>query len=165
MAEAERRKALALMAARQDAEANAERARIISVVDQEVAKAKGVIRREEAASMKVYKTAEAEAEAERIKAENTRSKELVSMELEKARLEAMPKIVAEMVKPAEKIRGININHVTGLGKSDSGSSASPVSQTIDSILDMAVALPAMKKIGDQIGVNLDGVMPETDKKA
>ena len=164
MAEAERRKALALMAARQDAEANAERARITSVADQEVAKAKGVIRREEAASMKVFKTAEAEAEAERIKAENTRSKELMSMELEKARLEAMPKILAELVKPAEKIRGININHVTGLGKSDGGGSASPVSQTIDSILDMAVALPAMKKIGDQIGVNLDGVMPEVDKK-
>jgi uncharacterized membrane protein YqiK len=153
------------MAARQDAEANAERARITSAADQEVAKAKGVIKREEAASMKVYKTAEAEAEAERIRAENTRSKELMSMELEKARLEAMPKIVAEMVKPAEKIRGININQVTGLGKSDGGGSTSPVGQTIDSILDMAVALPAMKKIGDQIGVNLDGVMPEDGKKS
>ena len=37
------------------------------------------------------------------------------MELEKARLEAMPKIVSEMVKPAEEIKSINVNHVTGLG--------------------------------------------------
>jgi len=28
---------------------------------------------------------------------------------------------------------------------------------------MAVALPAMKKIGDQIGVNLDGILPEEKK--
>jgi len=38
------------------------------------------------------------------------------MELEKARLEAMPKIVGEMVKPAEKIKSINVNHVTGVGQ-------------------------------------------------
>ena len=114
--------------------------------------------------MKVYKTAEAEAEGERIKAENTRSEALMAMELEKARLDAMPKILAEMVKPAEKIRGININHVTGLGRTEGSGSTSPVSQTIDSILDMAVALPAMKKIGDQIGINMDGVLPASDKK-
>ena len=113
--------------------------------------------------MKVYRLAEAEAEKARIAAENDRSDALVAMEMEKARLEAMPKIVGEMVKPAEKIRGINISHITGLGKSEGGASASPVGQTIESILDMAVALPAMKKIGDRIGVNLDGVLPEDGK--
>jgi uncharacterized membrane protein YqiK len=165
MAEAERRKSLAFLAAQQDAEANAERARITSASEMDVAKAKGVIRREEAASLKVYRTAEAEGEAARITAENGRSDALVAMELEKARLEAMPKIISEMVKPAEKIRGININHVTGLGKSEANANTSPVSQTIDSILDMAIALPAMKKIGDQIGVNLDGVLPSKEPKS
>ncbi len=158
MAEAERRKRLALVAAEQDAESNARRARISAEADQEVAKAKGVIRREEAASMKVNRFAEAEAEAARIKPENSRSEGAMALEAERIRLEKLPAIVSELVKPVEKIKGININHVTSLERPASGSAqVSPVSQTIDSILDMAVALPAMKKVGEQIGVNLDGV--------
>lgn len=163
-AEAERRRQIALIAAQQDAEANAEPARITAEADQEVAKGKGVIRREEAASMKVYRLAEAEAEEARIKTANGRSKELMTMEMEKARLAAMPGIVEQMVKPAEKIKGININHISGLECSGEGGTPTPVGQTIESILDMAVALPAMKKIGDRIGVNLDGVLPDDDKK-
>jgi uncharacterized membrane protein YqiK len=163
MAEAERRKKLALVAAEQDAESNARRARIGAEVDQEVAKVRGVIRREEAASMKVYKLAEVEAEAARIKAENSRSDAAMALEAERVRLEKLPAIVSELVKPAEKIKGININHVTGLERSGSGAaSPSPISQTVDSILDMAVTLPTMKKIGDQIGVNLDGVLKKGD---
>ncbi len=160
MAEAERRKQLAIVAAEQDAESNARRARITAEAEQEVAKAKGVIRREEAASMKVYKLAEAEADAARIKAENSRSEAAMALEAERVRLEKLPAIVSEMVKPAEKIKGININHVTGLDRPRNTGTPSPVSQTVDSILDMAVALPAMKKIGDQIGVNLDGILPD-----
>ncbi|MBV6636384.1 MAG: flotillin [Mameliella sp.] len=162
LAEAERRKQLALLAARQDAEANATRARITAEADQEVAKVKGVIRREEAASMKVYQLAEAEAQAARIEAENGRSEAAMALEAERIRLDRLPAILAEVVKPAEKISGISINHISGLDRSGKGP-ASPVGQTIESILDMAVALPAMQKIGDRIGVNLDSVLPE-DKK-
>ncbi|MDU8944665.1 flotillin family protein [Ovoidimarina sediminis] len=161
-ADAERRRQIALIAAEQDAEANAARARITAAADQDVAKVRGVIRREEAASMKVYRLAEAEAEAARIEAENARSEALVAMELEKARLEAMPEIVREMMKPTEKIKGININHVTGLGRSDGGGNGA--AGAIDAILDMAVGLPAMKRIGEQIGVNLDGILPEEGKR-
>jgi uncharacterized membrane protein YqiK len=92
------------------------------------------------------------------------------MELEKARLEAMPKIVAEMVKPAEKIRGININHITGLGGSGAvgagagGGAKPPVTQALDSILEMAVQLPAMKQLGEQIGLSFaDGLTPRERK--
>ena len=78
------------------------------------------------------------------------------MELEKARLDAMPKIVGEMVKPAEKIKSINVNHVTGLGGSGGDSGAkSPVASAMDSIMEMAVQYPMLKKIGDQMGVSLD----------
>ncbi len=163
-AEAERRKKLAILAAEQDAMANSTRARIQSEADQEVAKVKGVIRREEAASMKVYRLAEAEVEAALIKAENSRSDAAMALEAERMRLEKLPAIISEMVKPAEKIKGININHISGLERSGTGGAPSPVSQTIDSILDMAVAMPALKKIGDQIGANLDGILPD-DKKA
>ena len=78
---------------------------------------------------------------------------------EKARLEAMPKIISEMVKPAEKINSINVNHVTGLGGSGgSGGETgpkSPVTTAMDSIMDMAVQYPLMQKIGDQMGVSFD----------
>ncbi|MCB1340675.1 MAG: flotillin [Pseudooceanicola sp.] len=158
MAEAERRKRLALLAAAQDAETEAARATSKARTDQEVAKVMSVIKRETAETTKLTRLAEAEAETARIKAENTRSEALMAMEMEKARLAALPGIVSELVKPAEKIKGISINHITGLDTPRQ----SPVEQTVGSILDMAVALPALKKIGEAVGVNLEGVM-ETKK--
>ncbi|HSF64305.1 MAG TPA: flotillin domain-containing protein [Paracoccaceae bacterium] len=166
MAEAERRKQLALLAAVQEAEAQAARVRITAESDQLAARARGVIRREEAETLRIQKKAEAEGEAARIAAENGRSPELVAMELEKARLAALPAIMAEVVKPAEKIRGISINHISGLGRGDGGEArpASPVDQTVDAILDMAVSLPTMKKLGDAVGMNLEGLLPEDRRK-
>jgi uncharacterized membrane protein YqiK len=160
MAEAERRKRLALLAAEQDAMSNATRAKITAEADKDVAKNRTAAKREEAEGIKAMRMAEVEADAARIAAENTRSEATAALELEKVRLAAMPAILAEVVKPAEKIRGININHISGLDRARGEGATSPVSQTIESILDMAVALPAMKKIGDSIGVNLDSVLPE-----
>ena len=69
----------------------------------------------------------------------------------------MPKIVSEMVKPAEKIKSINVNHVTGLGGASGGDTGpkSPVTTAMDSIMDMAVQYPLLQKIGDQMGVSFD----------
>lgn len=158
MAEAERRKALALIAAQERAEAAATQAAIAAASDKATASDKLAAKREEAEALRAMKLAETEAVRARIEAENARSEAQVAMELELARLEAMPRIVAEMVKPAEKIKGIHINHITGLGGtggSGEGGIRTPVNQAMDSILDMAVQLPALKKIGDQIGLNLD----------
>lgn len=165
LAEAERRKKIAIVSAQQDAEANAVRSRINADAEKDVAKAQTIARKEEAEALKVMRLAEAEGEKAIIAAENTRSDAVIALELERARLAALPGIVAEMVKPAEKITGISINHITGLGKSGDGSSEvkSPVNQTIDSILDLAVSLPAMKKIGDAVGMNLEGILPKDTK--
>ncbi|HBS51216.1 MAG TPA: flotillin [Rhodobacteraceae bacterium] len=163
MAEAERRKALALLAAQEQAEAAATRARIAAESDAATAADKTAARRAEAE--KAVELARAEAARARIEAENARSEALVAMELEKARLEALPRILAEMVKPAEKIQGIHINHLSGLRGSGSGTgedeagSRNPVGQTVEAIMDMAVQLPAMQKLGDQIGVNLSSTLP------
>lgn len=164
VAEAERRKLLALIAAEQDAEAQAKRVKISSEADKIAAATRGHIKREEAETLRIQREAEAAGEAARIKAENQRSPELAAMEIEKARLAALPDIIGEMVKPAEKISGISINHVTGLSRSEGseGTAASPVDHTVNAILDMAVSLPAMKRIGDAIGVNLDAL--DIDKK-
>ncbi len=166
MSEAERRKRLALLSAEQEAQANATRSRITAENEKEVAKSRTAAKREEAEALKAWRLAEAEAETARIAAENTRSEATVSLELEKARLAALPGIIGEMVKPAEKIKGISINHISGLGRGAEvgGERASAVGQTIESILDLAVTLPAMKKIGDAIGVNLEGVVPEGKEK-
>lgn len=94
LAAAERRRKLALVAAQQEAEAE---------------------------TLRIVRQAEADGEAARIAAENGRSPELAAMEMEKARLEAMPAIVAQMVKPVERIKGISINHVSGIGRGGWGS--------------------------------------------
>ncbi len=75
-----------------------------------------------------------------------------------ARLKALPKIIAEMVKPAEKIDWIRINQISGLGQA-SGSTAdgakSPVNQAFDAMLGAALQLPALKKLGEEVGLNFD----------
>jgi uncharacterized membrane protein YqiK len=164
--EAERRKKLALLAAEQEAEADATRSRIAAEAEKDIAKARTVAAKEDAEALKVSRLAEADAMKAAIAAENSRSADAVKFELEKARLAALPGIIAEMVKPAEKINGISINHVTGLGKTggQSAEHTSPVNQTIDSILDLAVTLPAMKKIGEAIGMNLEDIVPARSKK-
>lgn len=165
MAEAQRRAELAEIAARSEAGAAAARAEIAAQSDKATAKDKAAARREEAEAEKAAKLAEAEAARARIEAENARTEALVAMELEKARLEAMPKIVGEMVKPAEKINSINVNHVTGLGGggSDVGGKT-PVASAMDAIMDMAVQLPLLKKIGDQMGVSFDEASGEKKTK-
>lgn len=157
LAQAERNKALALLSAEQDAEAAAARSRIASESGKATAKDKRIAMEEEALALKAVELAKAEATLARINAENARSDAIVAMELEKARLESMPKILAEMVKPAEKIKGISINHISGMGTGSGGASdaKAPVAQAIESIMDMAVQMPALKKIGDAVGVNLE----------
>ena len=166
MADAERRKKVALVSAEQQAEAEAVRTRISSESDKVAAKARGMIKREEAETLRIMKQAEADAAAAMIAAENSRSEENAALELEKLRLAAMPEIVGQMVKPVEKINGISINHISGLDRGERGSGNSAVGQTMDAIMDLAVSMPAMKKLGESIGVNLDAALPDqTDGKA
>lgn len=158
MTDAERRKKIALVSAEQQAESEAARIRISSESDKVAAKARGVIKREEAETLRIMKQAEADAAAAMITAENGRSEANSAFELEKLRLSAMPEIVGQMVKPVEKINGISINHISGLNRGESGSN-SAIGQTMDAVMDMAVTLPAMKKLGESIGVNLDATVP------
>ena len=75
-----------------------------------------------------------------------------------ARLDALPAIVAEMVRPAEKIDSIRIHQVTGMGGPGGGGEGDgkpPVNQALDSIMGMAVQLPALRKLGEELG-RVDG---------
>jgi flotillin len=110
--------------------------------------------------------AESEGARAVIDAKNSRSDALMRHELEQYRLDRLPEIVAQMMKPAEKIDSIRIHQITGFGGStggggntiDAGGSKPPVNQVMDSILGMALQLPALKSIGDQIGVDFSSAV-------
>ncbi|MBL4813260.1 MAG: flotillin [Rhodobacteraceae bacterium] len=144
--EAERRKQIALLAAQQEAEANATRARIAAQSDRATAKDRKETMREEAEARKLGKLAEVEAETARIASENTRSEAQAAMEMEKIRLKAMPEIIAQMVKPAEKIDSITVHHVAG-ARGENGEASTPVAKIMDTILDMSVAMPTLNSLG------------------
>lgn len=158
--EANRRARLAQIAAEAEARANASRLGIAAESERAIAANRAAAMVEQAEAERISGIAAAEANRARIESENSRSPELVAMELEKARLQAMPKIVSEMVKPAEKINAININQMTGaVGSSGAGGDGSgdkpALNQALDSMMSMAVQLPVLKKIGDQMGVTFD----------
>ncbi|MEL7049147.1 MAG: flotillin domain-containing protein, partial [Pseudomonadota bacterium] len=91
--------------------------------------------------------------------ENVLSSDLIDMKVQIVRLEAMPQILAEAVKPAEKIDSIRIHHLSGLNGTGAPTGAgdkTPVNQALDSIMGMAVQLPTLKKLGNELGLSLDG---------
>jgi flotillin len=134
------------------------------------AKAEAEATHTRAAAEKARMLAESEGSRALIDAENALSTPVLHMKLEQYRLDRLPEIMSHMMKPIEKIDSIRINHVSGFGAtngaggagasgaSDGGGGAGkpPVTQVMDSILGMALQLPALKSIGDQIGVDLSG---------
>ncbi|MFC3614813.1 flotillin family protein [Lutimaribacter marinistellae] len=159
-AAAERDKALALIRAAEQAQVDDVRVRseadtIISMAE---ADAKAV--RDRAAAEREKLIAEAEGRSAIISSENTQSPELIAMKLQEARLRTLPSVVERMMKPAEKIETIRINQVTGFGGTGGGGGAggdkSTVNQVVDSVLGMALQLPAVQKLGEEVGMNIGG---------
>lgn len=159
-AEAEAKRLGTLAGAEREAAEDQAKARLT------LAKSDAESERERAEAKRAGLMAEAEGHRALVDAENELSEHIVSMKQELARLETLPKALAEMVRPAEKIDSIKIHHVTGLGNSGSGIAAeggfvkTPINQALDSILDMAVQMPALKKLGDQIGISMDDSLLE-----
>jgi flotillin len=107
--------------------------------------------------------AQSEGERALIDAENTRSESLNRLKLEQYRLDKLPVIVAEMMKPAEKIDSIRIHQISGLGGAPGTTTNAdlgkpPVNQVMDSILSMALQLPALRSIGDSIGLDFSSAV-------
>ncbi|MEM9430312.1 MAG: flotillin domain-containing protein [Pseudomonadota bacterium] len=168
LAEAERIKRIAILEAEREAEQAATRVRLEAAAEREAAADRAEALREEATgeadalriraeAKKLDKLAEAEGARALIDADNALSAEIVAMKVQLARLQALPEIVGQMVKPAEKIDSIKIHHVTGLGGSTGGDGATgtPVTQAVDAIGTMAFQLPALKKLGEEVGVSLE----------
>ncbi|MEO1160821.1 MAG: flotillin domain-containing protein, partial [Pseudomonadota bacterium] len=80
-----------------------------------------------------------------------------------------------MLKPAEKIESIRINNVTGFGSggpygdgfgAGGGSCGAAVNEVVDGVLSMALQLPAVKKLGEEVGINIsDGLKGLSDSLA
>lgn len=172
VATAERAKKIALIEAAREAERAATRVTVEATAEKDAAQDRADARREEAQASADAITIQAEAkkqdllaEAEGrraiVEAENAIADEIVNMKVALARLEKLPEVVAQMVKPAEKIDSIRIHHVGGMNglpgsaSGGNGSDKAPVNQALDSIMGMAVQLPALKKLGEELGVSME----------
>lgn len=109
--------------------------------------------------------AEAQGRAALISAENDLSGAIIAMRLEERKLDRLPEIMTQMMKPVEKIDSIRINQISGMGGGggDGGGGGGSGKDGIDGafgaameqILGMAVRLPAMKQMGEEIGLGFD----------
>lgn len=144
---------------RQDKQISLENERVKSDVDTMLARAQAdaKVKTTEAEAEKLRMEAEAAGQSALNSAENTLSDAVIGMRLEERKLDRMPEIMTQMMKPVEKIDSIRINHIGGMGGSQaSGEGADGAfGSAMDQILGMAVRLPAMKQMGEEIGVDLD----------
>jgi len=100
--------------------------------------------------------AEADGKSAIINAENDINDRVLQMKVQMHKIDTLPELAKRMMKPMEKIDSIRINQVSGLGQ-QSGADAGkvPMNNAVDSVLNLALQLPAMQKLGESIGLNLD----------
>lgn len=143
---------------KQERDIELEDARVKSDVSTLLAKAQAdaSARTATANAEKAAMEAEAAGRAALNSAENTLSDALIRMRLEERKLEKMPEIMTQMMKPVEKIDSIRINQIGGAGAGSGGDGVdSAFGAAMDQILGMAVRLPAMKQMGEEIGMDFD----------
>jgi flotillin len=160
LAAAERARKLALVKAAQDAEVDDKKVKSEVSTLLSVAKAEGQAAAIRGDGERERLVAEAVGRKAQVEAENLQSDAVLAARLEMHKLDRLPEITAQMMKPVEKIDSIRINQIAGLGGgggNGSGGSGggSPFNQALESILGMSVQLPLMKKIGDEIGLDFD----------
>lgn len=139
-----------------------EDARVQSDVDTMLAKAKAEaeVARTNAETEQRRMEAEAAGRHALNQAENTLSESVIRMRLEERKLDRLPEIMTQMMKPVEKIDSIRINQISGMGGPATGSIGgtgvdNAFGAAMDQILGMAVRLPAMKQMGEEIGLDFD----------
>jgi uncharacterized membrane protein YqiK len=159
---ADREKVVALIRAAEQAEVDDTRVRseVGTLLAMAEAEAKATLDRAQAQKARLL--AEAEGRTAVITAENSQSNELMAMKLDEARIRTLPDVVERMLKPAEKIESIRINHITGMGRAGGegggGNDGGTVNQLVDGVLSMALQLPAVQRLGEEVGMNIgDGV--------
>lgn len=161
-AAAERDKSLALIRAVEQAEVDGTRVKSEADTITSMAEAQAKAMIDGANADRDRLLSEATGRAAIITAENAQSPELMAMKLDEQRMRTLPQLVEKMMKPTEKIESIRINQMTGFGGANGGGvdggDKSTVNQVVDSVLSMALQLPAVQKLGEEVGMNIgDGV--------
>ena len=122
----------------------------------ERARAEATVKTREGEAERARMEAEAAGRVALNKAENTLGDAVIKMRLEERKLDRLPEIMTQMMKPVERIDSIRINQISGGGGSDSGGGVDGAfGAAMDQILGMAVRLPAMKQMGEEIGLDFD----------
>jgi flotillin len=163
---AERSREIAMKRVQEQGEVAAANADSDSAVLIKRAQAESQAVRTKADADRIRLLAESEGKKAVIAAENSRSDSVMGIQLERYRLERMPEILAQLMKPVEKIDSIKIHQLSGFGGAPGSTGASggdnrpPVNQVMDSIMGMALQLPALKSIGDSIGYDFTSALPK-----
>jgi uncharacterized membrane protein YqiK len=177
---AEREKSVALVQARREAEAKS-----VAAVGAAETERKAALARAEA----IKTVAEAEAAAEKLRAaaaqvryeieaggrrglneaENLQSEEAMQLRLRLAIIEHLEGIIEKSTKPLERIEGIKIVHLDGLGMSGGGQLPAPGGQTslsdqvMHSALKYKIQAPLVESLLKEVGLN--GLDAESIAKA
>ncbi len=122
----------------------------------ERARADATVKAREGEAERARMEAEAAGRVALNKAENTLGDAMIKMRLEERKLDRLPEILTQMMKPVERIESIRINQISGAGGQDGGGGVDGAfGAAMDQILGMAVRLPAMKQMGEEIGLDFD----------
>ena len=123
----------------------------------EKAKADAAARTKASEAERAIMEAEAAGRVALNQAENTLSDAVIRMRLEERKLDRLPEIMTQMMKPVEKIDSIRINQISGTGGANGSGEGvdGAFGAAMDQILGMAVRLPAMKQMGEEIGLDFD----------
>ena len=160
-AAAERDKSLALIRAEEQAKVDDTRVKSEADTITLMAQAQAKAMTDTANADRDRLVSEATGRAAIITAENAQTPELIAMKLDEQRMSTLPQLVEKMMKPTEKIESIRINQMNGFNGGSGGvegGDKSTVNQMVDSVLSMALQLPAVQKLGEEVGMNIgDGV--------
>lgn len=159
-ASALREQEIALLRASKDKAVEAAKTSQMADTQLKLAEAEAQVTAAKAKAELIRMEAEAQGRAAEIAAENGISPEIIAMRLEEHKLNRLPEIMTQMMKPVEKIESIRINQIAGLGggsagSGDSGGVDGAFGSAMEQILGMAVRLPAMKQMGAEIGLDFD----------
>ena len=121
------------------------------------AQADASVKKSEGEAERIRMEAEAAGRVAMNEAENTLSEAVIQMRLEERKLDRLPEIMTQMMKPVEKIESIKINQISGTNSVSGGTDGvdGAFGAAMDQILGMAVRLPAMRQMGEEIGLDFD----------
>ena len=163
---AERARQIALIRATEQTEVSDQRSQSAAAALKQQAKAEATSQALRAQARQAELEAEAAGRKALAEADNSLSNKIIDMRIKQHKLDALPELVAQMVKPVEKIEGIRIHQITGLGSPGTNSEQPMVNQAMDSLLGMAVQLPVLQKLGQELGINFEqGVTRITEPPA